>query len=274
LALIASASTAAQSKPTPRNAADTKRGSDNQTPTQPPMNVTVTVPKPSPEETAREEKYRQREVVAAEDVRDFTGWLTFLTFIQAGIGFFGIWVAVRAANAAKASADAATAANNHIKLLNKQWVRTSGWTCHELPGPKPQLPTHLSLSFRVTNGTPLPLTLERVKYHVIGAETVTHWINAPLGPSEPYRLKDLAVIEFDRDRQIQHVQGGTQFRVVGCAYFVNAFGERDTTLFGRIIKQRDGKTRSWAYRGGLASNWQRAEEQETQTGKGQPKDQP
>ncbi len=52
--------------------------------------MTVTAPQPSSEATAKEEQYREREVMAQEDVRDFTRWLTYLTFVQAFIGLTGL----------------------------------------------------------------------------------------------------------------------------------------------------------------------------------------
>ena len=100
----------ALSQPPLRNPADTNGGSTNQSQSPPSIPATVIGPEPSPEATAKEEKYREREVMAAEDVRDFTRWLTFLTFVQAGLGLLGFGAAIRAANAAKESAETAHSA--------------------------------------------------------------------------------------------------------------------------------------------------------------------
>jgi hypothetical protein len=97
----------AQSQPAPSNRSNANAGDDNQSPPHPAIHVTVEAPKPDPNEAAREEAYRQREVVAQEDVRDFTRWLTYLTVIQAFVGLGGLLLAWRAAKAAQVSADAA-----------------------------------------------------------------------------------------------------------------------------------------------------------------------
>jgi hypothetical protein len=109
VALIALVTTgaSAQSKPSAGDRSNPQRGRINQPQSQPPINVTVTTPQPSPEDAQRERNQRAREVASQEDIRDFTRALTILTIVQAGITLGALWVSIRAANAAKKSADVA-----------------------------------------------------------------------------------------------------------------------------------------------------------------------
>lgn len=168
---------------------------------------------------------------------------------------------IKEARAGVMAAKAAKAANEQLKILNKQWLGTSAWKCYELPFPPPRVPTHLGISFFITNSTPLLLTLERVKFHVLGFDSTEIWINAPLGPNERYKI-EVSAAELNKDQQRRFIQGGAQLQIVGRIYFANAFNDPDSSLFGRIIWRRGGKTRSMGYRGGLASRWQSAEDRE------------
>lgn len=123
LILLACSCALAQSQPALRDPADATSRKSNQTPPQPSINVTVVAPEPSPEQAAQEEQYRQREVVAQEDVRDFTRWLTYLTFIQAFIGFAGFLIAALALKAANKNAIAAA---KQAELSRQQLVGTLG----------------------------------------------------------------------------------------------------------------------------------------------------
>lgn len=115
LLVAATVVTSAQAQSPLRLPAATKSASTNQTESQPPVQVVVTLPEPSPQAAAKEDEYREREVVAAEDVRDFTKWLTVLTFVQAILGLLGFGIAIRAANAARQSAEVASAALTKIQ---------------------------------------------------------------------------------------------------------------------------------------------------------------
>ena len=110
LVLAVDPSLDAQPGPTPGNRTNAQRGNENQAAAQPPINITVTTPQPSTEDAKREEDRRNREVAADEDIRDFTRALTMLTIVQAFITFVALMFTIRAANAAKRSADIATEA--------------------------------------------------------------------------------------------------------------------------------------------------------------------
>jgi hypothetical protein len=94
--------------PSPANQrTDPQGGRSDQPKPQPPINITVTAPKPSAEDAHKEDQYRQREVAAQEDVRDFTRMLTILAVMQAVITLVALGASIRSANAAKMSAVAA-----------------------------------------------------------------------------------------------------------------------------------------------------------------------
>jgi hypothetical protein len=90
LILVAASSVlAAQSQPPPKppvnNSGQPVRTDNNQGNATPTIAITVTSPEPRPEDKAREQEYRNREVVAQEDISAFTRALTVLAFIQAAI---------------------------------------------------------------------------------------------------------------------------------------------------------------------------------------------
>ena len=119
----ATACALAQSQPPPGDSADAQRRSPDQANPQPPINITVTAPEPSPERAARDEQRQERNVAAQEDVRDFTRALTVLAFVQAGITFVALLLSYRATKAATVSADAsersATAATKALLLTHR-----------------------------------------------------------------------------------------------------------------------------------------------------------
>jgi hypothetical protein len=89
------------------NGTNAEGGRNDQSGAQPPINITVVAPKPSPEDTKRDEDRQDRNVTAQEDIRDFTRMLTILAFVQALITLGALGAAIRAANAAKTSANIA-----------------------------------------------------------------------------------------------------------------------------------------------------------------------
>lgn len=239
----------AQSQPAPSNRADTQRSQPNQTPAQPPINVTVTAPQPSPEDAAREEQYRQREVVAQEDVRDFTRWLTYLTFIQAFIGTVALLLTRRAANAARDSADSAKQSANALKLINRQWVDVREYDFStDAAGPR------FIVHFK--NSTPRPITLTRliVLSSKAGDGLDQSGLDQILIPQDTYE----GVLELDQaDANGFFAEGQrVEMDVVGAIYFNDSFGDPQRQLFGRYLVRRSNEQHIVApIAGGLRYRW-------------------
>jgi hypothetical protein len=72
-----------------------------------------------------EERRRDREVTAQEDVRDFTRALTVLTFVQATLAALGLGLTYMAAKAAQKAASVATAA---LHMADRAYVSSVNWT--------------------------------------------------------------------------------------------------------------------------------------------------
>jgi hypothetical protein len=134
LLAVAQGPTLVQSQPAASQRTDAASRTPNQPVIQPPVEITVVAPEPSPEDAKREEQYRQREVVAQEDVRDFSRWLTYLTFIQAGIGLIALLLTGKAAKASTVAANAARVsaieAGRQAGLMRQQMVATFGAVIH------------------------------------------------------------------------------------------------------------------------------------------------
>jgi hypothetical protein len=88
-----------------------------QTPSNPPIQVTVSVPEPDPEVRKREAANRQREIEIQErsvEIQDavalFTERLVYVGVAQVVASLFAFWVSWKAASAAQKSADATRAA--------------------------------------------------------------------------------------------------------------------------------------------------------------------
>jgi hypothetical protein len=148
LLVLGLGSWAARSQPTLRDSPDAERRTGNQSPAQPAITVTVTAPEPSPEKAAQEEQYRQREIVAQEDVRDFTRWLTYLTFLQAGIGLAGFWVANRASDAAKRSAELAEQA---MLFTQRAFVHNDRFRAASITDPISKVKLRFDISWDIRN---------------------------------------------------------------------------------------------------------------------------
>jgi hypothetical protein len=109
---------------------NTQTGRGNQPVANPPINITVTTPKPSPEDAKRDEDRQERNVSAQEQVADFTRVLTILTGAQAAITFFALLASIVAAKAAKKSADTS---RDTLITLQRPFVhlRHYGWRFHQ-----------------------------------------------------------------------------------------------------------------------------------------------
>ena len=120
-------------------AADTQKGqsaSTNQQPAIPPINVTVTAPQKSAKELDAERQQRERETAIQEAISKFNGWLVVVGFMQVVAMAFGLLYTVRAANAAKKSADTA---EQTLHLTQRAFVDIRNWGLIATIGSKPRL---------------------------------------------------------------------------------------------------------------------------------------
>jgi hypothetical protein len=76
----------------------------------PPINITITSPQPDPQIAKDERDDRLRNLAVQERIGQFTIYLFFVGLAQALASLLAFWVAIRAANAAKRSADIAAQA--------------------------------------------------------------------------------------------------------------------------------------------------------------------
>src|SRR4051812_29481071 len=74
--------------PRSNNPTQREAGTDNQSPAQPPIQITVTTPEPSSADKAKADDQHEREIVAQETVAYFTRVLTFAVILQAIITGF------------------------------------------------------------------------------------------------------------------------------------------------------------------------------------------
>jgi hypothetical protein len=72
-----------------------------------PIQITVTAPEISPDDKARSDAQREREVLAQEAIVSLTSALKTIAIVQAVITAVALLASIRAANAAKKSADIA-----------------------------------------------------------------------------------------------------------------------------------------------------------------------
>lgn len=199
LALAATAAVAQSQKPpeppTTPNEIAKKEGAGagpagKEQPSQPPTPVTVTVVQgpPTPDELRHDSDEREKDRAIQKEISNTTRGLLWLGIAQGVIGVGGLLITLRAANAAKQSADVATAA---LHMSERAYVGCTRWTIEGLER-NDTLPI---VRYRLINNGRTPATLlesgygfstdtalaEHPKYHFIRDEhRVPVAVNIPL----------------------------------------------------------------------------------------------
>jgi len=251
LFLMLGACVIAQSQPTPRNRPDPNRGGTEQSPSEPPINITVAVPEPSPETTKRQEEREERNVTAQEDIRDFTRALTIFTFVQAAIAVFALWAAKRSADAAK---DAATIARKELAIANEQWLDFTDWNAL-VSAERDDGSGIVDISFRAVNNTRNRITLVRatVRLREDGATSESE-LNHQLRPGRGYPLF-VPSWEMGMDspeRFGAYRNGRARIIVDGIIEFIDALGEKREQPFAQLFTGGIAGSERGTFRGGGA----------------------
>lgn len=184
--------------------------------------------------------------------------------VQAIVGTVGLIITVillyythRSLDASTTAVAAAQAANESARRLARQWLDAIRWRCRHTAAITPHGGLHIR--FRFKNTTHYPLTLKAYRLYRDN-QCVEGHVDARLAPGDTFAASFVA--PFTQEAANAFEKEGASATITGCAYFVDAFGEYDTTLFGRIIRLHDGKLTSMPYRGHLADRWRGLESKE------------
>jgi hypothetical protein len=173
----------------PQRGTKSNAGRDNERAAQNPIQITVTTPEKSPADKAAENQQREREVAAQETVAYFTRVLTFLAVIQAVITALALGASIRAANAAKNSADIAAST---LRLTQRAHLFAVNWKLTDFePGKFPLI------EWSIKNSGSSPGRLIKANFNLLLAPDLTDATpvygpeetdegNFPIYPDIPY----------------------------------------------------------------------------------------
>ena len=210
-ALLATAMLAAQEPsgpPTQESATIGQDANSNQTPAIPPINITVTTPEPSPADLEREREQNQRQVAAQESISGFTRVLSYTAIAQAIIMIFLLVATLRAANAARQSAEttAQSFQMTMIGVLGIKGVFVNIAECgpeeFEDSGPLPRAPAAINVGYTLFNASSVPITMTsfEARYTVSGGTgelvhvvTINEKLTVGKGHAFPLPIADLTI---------------------------------------------------------------------------------
>lgn len=252
-------STDAVKRGTAKNIADNQERhepAENRTPNR----VSVVVEK-LPDETEADSEKRKREIAIQENISDYTRALAYI----AGLTLLIIaWQAVETRRAVTASNRSIQSNEAINKILHQQWLDASEWSggmdeMLEMNRPEGGATVReiCFVDFVITNNTSMPLTLEYIE--VIGTTgALTIWVNHKLGPEERYPVRRQCFFVPDSTQMLAiDTRDGTGVLMVGRIHFVDAFKDKQISLFGR--RGTVGRTgfQSDAFQGDLVVAWER-----------------
>jgi hypothetical protein len=163
---------AAQSQQLPGNEAKQKSTAHSTPGAQPAINVTVQSPEPDPKLAQEDRENRQRNLDVQERIAKVTTALVWITAIQALFGSFAFLVAIRAANAAKKSADVADAT---LRLTQRAYLAVSNISINWAEGTSGNPPF---IEFMISNTGRTPAELLSSQFlEVVGGPLDCNTIN-------------------------------------------------------------------------------------------------
>jgi hypothetical protein len=200
---------------------------------QQPIQITVVAPEVSAEEKARSENRDERNVSAQESIASFTAMLTAIAAVQIVLAVFAIGYSIRAANAAKVSADVA---RETLVISQRAFLNVSGFEIRPWGAITPSLSVSVVNTGRLTatitgwactfSSEPLPSPPDRkaLVWHR-NAGTVAAGVPATIGTEVP--------VKWDAETWKQIRSGETRLNVWGVIQYETGFpGTLGETGFG------------------------------------------
>ncbi len=180
----------------------------------------------------------QRELAAstrtlAHDTQRYADYTFYLVGVAAIVGMLQIILFVFQAVYTGKAANAATRSSNALKVLHRQWLDTSEF---ELRPQTIDGRTGLEVRFVITNNTPLPLMVSRVRCFINGTLNGLD-VYQPLGPQGRYRIPRSCLNLFLPPDEAVTFRGptGITLTVAGWVDFTDTFEEPRSQPFARVV---------------------------------------
>jgi hypothetical protein len=212
------------------------------TPVAPAISVTVAGPTPSEEEKAREAKHRQDEVDAQVTVAAFTRSLFWVGVLQLVATGFAVYGAIRAANAAKTSADSLIFLHR-AQLDCRNWEANVEWRTGNTPGYTDG--ANANFHFDITNVGKTSMRIENIVACLQVMGPIVRFARLPrrndavLSPDQSWPVDTMPIIWTGDDERLFRTTGIAVY-VWGCVYFTDRAGKERWKRFGRRFFCRDG----------------------------------
>jgi hypothetical protein len=131
----------------------------------------------------------------------------------------------KAANAAQKSADA-------LNIVHRQWLQIVEWNRRSNPSGTDQL--NITVTVRIRNTSPLPLTIRTVRCYVNRGKATHGWSNQTLGPKEE-TVEDVFYVLTETEKAKWQNDGLLRLILAGWIHYWDAFSEPREQIIGASL---------------------------------------